>query len=140
VGGFATRVEAQRALRRTLERLCPGAVITLAELVEEDPLLPCAPKRLPWVATGCRSACLSGFAVLQFATGCHRLRPLGSISAPSGRSLRVGRLGCQFLEELRHLIKRCLVGSNVICFGQLAGIAVADAYLRALLPDKDPER
>jgi hypothetical protein len=35
VGGFATRVEAQRALQCTLERLCPGAVITLAELVEE---------------------------------------------------------------------------------------------------------
>jgi len=34
-GWIATRVEAQRALRRTLERLCPGAVIMLAELVEE---------------------------------------------------------------------------------------------------------
>jgi integrase len=34
VGGFATRAEAERALRRTLERLRPGATMTLAELVE----------------------------------------------------------------------------------------------------------
>ena len=26
------------------------------------PSLPCAPERLPWVATGCGSACLSGFS------------------------------------------------------------------------------
>ena len=35
VGGFATRAEAQRALRHTLARLRPGGTITLAELVEE---------------------------------------------------------------------------------------------------------
>jgi integrase len=35
VGGFATRAEAQRALKRTLQRLRPGGTITLAELVEE---------------------------------------------------------------------------------------------------------
>jgi integrase len=35
VGGFATRTEAQRALRRTLERLRPGGTMTLAELVEQ---------------------------------------------------------------------------------------------------------
>ena len=35
VGGFATRAEAQQALRRTLERLRPGGTMTLAELVEE---------------------------------------------------------------------------------------------------------
>jgi integrase len=38
VGGFATRTEAQRALRRALERLRPGgraATLTLAEFVEE---------------------------------------------------------------------------------------------------------
>ena len=34
VGGFATRAEAERALRRTLERLRPGGTMTLAELVE----------------------------------------------------------------------------------------------------------
>ena len=34
VGGFATRAEAERALRRTLERLCPGGAMTLAELAE----------------------------------------------------------------------------------------------------------
>ncbi len=34
VGGFATRAEAERALRRTLERLRPGGSMTLAELVE----------------------------------------------------------------------------------------------------------
>src|SRR5712691_11642865 len=30
-------------------------------LEPETPSLPCAPKALPWVATGCRSACLSRF-------------------------------------------------------------------------------
>ena len=35
VGGFATRTEAQRALRRTLKRLRPGGTMTLAELVEQ---------------------------------------------------------------------------------------------------------
>jgi hypothetical protein len=35
VGGFATRAEAVRALQRTLERLRPGAAMTLAELVDE---------------------------------------------------------------------------------------------------------
>jgi integrase len=38
VGGFATRADAQRALRRTLDRLRPGggaATISLAELAEE---------------------------------------------------------------------------------------------------------
>jgi hypothetical protein len=35
VGGFATREEAQRALKRELARLRPGREITLTELVEE---------------------------------------------------------------------------------------------------------
>ena len=35
VGGFATRAEAQGALRRELERLRPGREMTLAELVEK---------------------------------------------------------------------------------------------------------
>jgi integrase len=35
VGGFVTRAEAQRALRRTVERVRPGGAITLAELVQE---------------------------------------------------------------------------------------------------------
>jgi hypothetical protein len=34
VGGFATRAQAERALRRELERLRPGRQVTLAELVE----------------------------------------------------------------------------------------------------------
>jgi integrase len=53
VGGFATRVEAQRALQRTLERLCPGAVITLAELVEEylevHQAAPATTEKLRWL-------------------------------------------------------------------------------------------
>lgn len=35
VGGFETREQAQRALKRQLARLCPGATMTLNELVEE---------------------------------------------------------------------------------------------------------
>ena len=51
-------------------------------LEPETPSLPCAPKPLPWVATGCQSAYLNHFRGFCFATGCHRLRPLGSINAP----------------------------------------------------------
>src|SRR5207253_9455500 len=46
------------------------------------PSLPCDAKRLPWVATGRGTAFLSGFRARPFATGCQRLRPLGSINAP----------------------------------------------------------
>jgi hypothetical protein len=35
VGGFTRRVEAERALRRALERLRPGERMTLSELVEQ---------------------------------------------------------------------------------------------------------
>src|SRR6266511_2273625 len=35
VGGFATRAQAERALRRELERLRPGRQVMLAELVAE---------------------------------------------------------------------------------------------------------
>jgi predicted ester cyclase len=35
VGGFATRAQAERALRRAIARLRPGAEMTLADLVEE---------------------------------------------------------------------------------------------------------
>jgi hypothetical protein len=37
------------------------------------PSLPCAPKRLPWVATGCGSGCLNGFRGRPI---CHRLPPV----------------------------------------------------------------
>jgi hypothetical protein len=49
-------------------------------LEPSTPSLPCAPERLPWVATGCGLACLSGFRGRLI---CHWLRPLGSINAPS---------------------------------------------------------
>ena len=55
VGGFATRAEAERALRRTLERLCPGGAMTPAELV--DPYLeshqaaPATIEKLRWLLT-----------------------------------------------------------------------------------------
>jgi hypothetical protein len=60
VGGFATRVEAPRALQRTLERLCPGAVITLAELVEEylevHQAAPATIEKLRWLLAKATSA------------------------------------------------------------------------------------
>ncbi|MHB8642675.1 MAG: tyrosine-type recombinase/integrase [Gaiellaceae bacterium] len=46
-------------------------------LEPRTPSLPCAAKRLPWVATGCGSACLSGFRGCSI---CHRLPPV----APAG--------------------------------------------------------
>jgi hypothetical protein len=47
------------------------------------PSSPCAPKRLPWVAARCQSACLSRF---RGSPICHRLRPLGSIPSASARA------------------------------------------------------
>src|SRR2546425_6056191 len=56
VGGFATRTEAQRALRKALDRLRPGgraATLTLAEFVEEylqaHPGLPVTVSKLRWL-------------------------------------------------------------------------------------------
>jgi hypothetical protein len=46
-------------------------------LEPSTPSLPCAAKRLPWVATGCGPACLSGFRGCPI---CHRLPPV----APAG--------------------------------------------------------
>jgi hypothetical protein len=46
-------------------------------LEPSTPSLPCAAKRLPWVVTGCGSACLSGFRARPI---CHRLPPV----APAG--------------------------------------------------------
>jgi hypothetical protein len=46
-------------------------------LEPSTPSLPCAAKRLPWVASGCGSACLSGFRARPI---CHRLPPV----APAG--------------------------------------------------------
>ncbi len=42
-------------------------------LEPSTPSLPCAAKRLPWVATGCGSACLSRFRAPRI---CHRLPPV----------------------------------------------------------------
>jgi hypothetical protein len=68
VGGFATRTEAQRALRRDLARLQPGgrpAMLTLAELVDDrkkvDRAQPLAEGRVDLCSWGSglfvRSAC-----------------------------------------------------------------------------------
>jgi hypothetical protein len=46
------------------------------------PSLPSKLGRLPWVARGCDTAVCAVFEAAAFATGCDRLRPLGSISAP----------------------------------------------------------
>jgi hypothetical protein len=56
VGGFATRIDAQRALDKALDRLRPGgraAALTLAEFVEEylqaHPGLPVTVSKLRWL-------------------------------------------------------------------------------------------
>jgi CDGSH-type Zn-finger protein len=54
-------------------------------LEPSTPSLP-SPEPLRWVATGCGAACLSHFGAVPFATGCHWLRPLGSINAPYRRA------------------------------------------------------
>jgi len=60
VGGFATRAEAQRALRRTLERLRPGGTMTLAELVEEylevHQAAPATIEKLRWLLANATAA------------------------------------------------------------------------------------
>src|SRR5579862_1764012 len=65
VGGFATRAEAEKALRKVLDRLGPGggrAMITLAEFVDEylemHQAAPVTIAKLRWLlgkATGLRS-------------------------------------------------------------------------------------
>jgi len=57
-------------------------------LEPSTPSLPSIFGPLPSVARGCRSAYFAVLDLTRFATGCHRLRPLGSINAPS---LRVNR-------------------------------------------------
>jgi 1-aminocyclopropane-1-carboxylate deaminase/D-cysteine desulfhydrase-like pyridoxal-dependent ACC family enzyme len=67
VGGFATRAEAQKGLRKALDRVCPGrgGATTLAELVEEylqlhqaEPVtiakLRSGRRPQPWVRWPCR--------------------------------------------------------------------------------------
>ena len=60
VGGFATRADAERALRRTLARLRPGAAITLAELVEQylevHQAAPATIEKLGWLLTKATAA------------------------------------------------------------------------------------
>ena len=71
-------------------------------LEPSTPSLPCAPEPLPWVATGCRSACLSGFRGCPI---CHRLPPV----APAGLFLKKGRGS-----------NRCLVdGTSFVAPGRL---------------------
>jgi integrase len=66
VGGFATRADAQRALRRDLERLRPGREMTLAELVDEylrvHQAAPATIEKLRWLlakATVAFGACVN---------------------------------------------------------------------------------
>ena len=69
-------------------------------LEPSTPSLPCAPKPLPWVATGCRSAHLSRFGRVPFATGCDRLRPLGSTNAPClGAEVLIGAAALKAVER-----------------------------------------
>jgi integrase len=60
VGGFATRAEAERALRRQLGRLRPGATMTLNELVEEylrvHQAAPSTLEKLRWLLAKATSA------------------------------------------------------------------------------------
>ena len=59
VGGFATQAEAQKALRKAIDRVGPGrgGAITLSELVEE-PNRSETGQGLPWVS---RTACTRCF-------------------------------------------------------------------------------
>src|SRR4051794_752423 len=71
-------------------------------LEPSTPSLPCAAKPLPWVATGCRSACLSRF---RGSPICHRLPPVASAglhkcSIPAAQCLMgrgVPALSCRHL-------------------------------------------
>jgi hypothetical protein len=54
-------------------RLLPTSA-TVSRRLTDTPVLRCAPKRLPWVTTRCRSACLSGFRGRRTCGGCRRLR------------------------------------------------------------------
>jgi hypothetical protein len=68
-------------------------------LEPSTPSLPCAPKRLPWVATGCESACLRRF---RGGPICHRLPPVAlawlhkcsipSLESQMNRGIRMVRM------------------------------------------------
>lgn len=79
VGGFATRTEAERALRRELERLRPGVTLTLGELVDEylriHQAAPSTLEKLRWL----------------LAQGDGDVRRCRAGRAPRGRDLRVAR-------------------------------------------------
>lgn len=74
------RAERPSNVRVSLESCVPSGSresTSLCGAMKVTPSLPCAPKRLPWVATGCGSACLSGF---RGSPICRRLPPV----APAG--------------------------------------------------------
>ena len=116
VGGFASRAEAEHALRKALARLRPGgcaATMTVADLVEEYLGMhqgePVTIAKLRWLLGKATSvlglvrladvgqgrlrlaADDPGGAPLRGDPGCRRLRPLGSIDAPYlSRQTRAG--------------------------------------------------
>jgi len=61
VGGFATRDEAQRALRRELARLRPGREMTVTELIEEylriHQAAPSTIEKLRWLLSKSEEIC-----------------------------------------------------------------------------------
>lgn len=112
VGGFATRAEAETALRKALDRLGPGggrATVTLAEFVDEylemHDAAPVTLAKLRWLlgkATaalgGKRLADLNPADVLRLADDRSAgSPPRGNPSAPSGTQLR-GHVGTARLQ------------------------------------------
>ena len=88
VGGFATRAEAERALRRTLERLCPGGAMTLAELVElylaSHQAAPATIEKLCWLL----AKAIARFGEVRLAVSGRRRSARGAASCRRGIVLR----------------------------------------------------
>src|SRR5205823_4777579 len=73
-------------------------------LEPSTPSLPCAAERLPWVATGCGSACLSGFRAPPI---CHRLPPVAPAWLHECSILSPGIAMNKALRAFSHLCVEC---------------------------------
>src|SRR5207247_603081 len=90
--GSRTGTDPLVSFEATKKAICWPFVKPSDGLEPSTPSLPCPPKRLPWVVTGCRSAYLSRFSRPPI---CDRLPPV----APARLFLKKGRLSSSRLVD-----------------------------------------
>ena len=87
------------------ELICRDFVKPSDGLEPSTPSLPCAPEPLPWVASGCRSACLSRFRSTAI---CDRLPPVAPAGLHKCSILRAGIADGQRDSDVPHQRRRVL--------------------------------